>query len=213
MLHLKFLAAQIGRMLVVYGGWGLFVISFLDASFVPFPVFNDLALIVLASRHPSRAVFYALQSTAGSVLGAYVLYASARRGGEYLWRKSTPDAVTRAKQWVAKNDFVALFVASLLPPPAPLKVFVLAAGVLQMNALHFGIAMFVGRILRFGLDAFLGARYGPHAQAFLKQNLEWASLAAVVLVVGFTVVYRRWVRPRARMSAEKTSDSSSSGVK
>jgi len=165
--------------------------SFLDSSFVPFPVFNDLALILLASQHPSQAFFYALQSTVGSVLGAYVLYGLARRGAQFLWRKSTPSAVARAQRWLARNDFVTLLVACLLPPPAPLKVFVLTAGVLRMNAVHFGAAMLVGRILRFGTDAWLGARYGAQAEAYLKQNLGLASLVAVVVVLGVTLLFRR----------------------
>ena len=68
-------------MLALYGGGGLFVMSFLDSSFVPFPGINDLALIVLASKHPARAPFYALLSTLGSLLGCYVIYGIARGGG------------------------------------------------------------------------------------------------------------------------------------
>jgi len=191
-IHL--LATKLGHILAVYGVWGLFSISFLDSSFVPLPVFNDLALILLASQHPSRAPIYALGSTAGSVLGCYVLFAISRRGGKYLWRKATPRAVARAERWLGRNDFVALLVASLLPPPAPLKIFVLTAGVLQVNSLHFIAAMLVGRGLRFAADAWLGARYGAQAEAYLKANLGWVSITAVALVLGVTLVYRAWRR-------------------
>ena len=194
-------ATKLGHILAVYGVWGLFSISFLDSSFVPLPVFNDLALILLASQHPSRAPFYALGSTAGSVLGCYVLFVLSRRGGKYLWRKATPRAVARAARWLERNDFVALLVASLLPPPAPMKVFVLTAGILQVNSLHFVAAMLVGRGLRFAADAWLGARYGAQAEAYLKANLVWASLTAVALVVGVTVVYRAWRRWQSRRGA------------
>ena len=190
-------ATKLGHILAVYGVWGLFSISFLDSSFVPLPVFNDLALILLASQHPSRAPFYALGSTAGSVLGCYLLYALSRRGGKYLWRKATPRAVARADRWLERNDFVALLVASLLPPPAPLKVFVLTAGILQVNSLNFVAAMLIGRGLRFAADAWLGARYGAQAEAYLKANLAWASTAAVALVVGVTLAYRAWKRRQA----------------
>lgn len=194
-------ATKLGHILVVYGAWGLFSISFLDSSFVPFPFFNDLALIILASQHPNRAPLYALASTAGSLLGCYVLYALSRRGGKHLWRKATPSSIARAKHWLEQNDFVSLLVASLLPPPAPLKVFVLTAGVLQVNPLHFAAAMLVGRGLRFAADAWLGARYGAQAEAYLKANLGWASLTAVVLVVALTLVYRAWKRRQARIGS------------
>lgn len=175
--------------------------SFLDSSFIPFPVVNDLALILLASRRPSRALFYALQSTLGSVLGAYLLYGIARSGGQLLWRKSKPRAVACAERWLHRNDFVALLVACLLPPPAPLKVFVLTAGILRVNAVHFGAALLVGRSLRFGADAWLGARYGARAEAYLKQDLGWASLVAAGLVVGLTLLWRRWAGRKASLGA------------
>jgi membrane protein YqaA with SNARE-associated domain len=193
----KSLAIELGGVLARYGGWGLFAMSFLDSSFVPFPLFNDLALILLAGQHPGRAFFYAVQSTAGSVLGTYLIYGLARGGARFLWRRSTPRAVARAERWLKVNDFVALFVASLLPPPAPMKVFVLAAGLLRVNALHFGVAMLVGRGLRFGADAWLGAWYGARAEAYLRRNAGWASLVAAILVVCGALAYRWWAQRRA----------------
>jgi len=198
MSYLKSLAAKLGHVLVPYGAWGVFSISFLDSSFLSFPVFNDVAVILLATRRPSHAAFYALAGTAGSVLGCYVLYGVSRRGGSYLRRKATPRAVERAERWLKRNDFVALLVASLLPPPMPMKVFILTAGVLQVNPAHFGLAMLVGRGLRFGADAWLGVRYGPQAETYLRQNLGRASAAVAVLVVGATLVYRAWSRRRGR---------------
>ena len=197
MPFLKSLSAKLGPVLAVYGGWGIFLMSFLDSSFVPFPLLNDLAIIVLAAKHPGRAPLYALQSTVGSVLGCYLLYGIARGGGRYLRRKSMPAAIARAERWLGRNDFVALLVACLLPPPAPLKVFVITAGVLRVDAVHFGAALLVGRSLRFAADAWLGARYGAHAEAYLRQNFVWASLAAVVLVVCLTLIYRRIKRRSA----------------
>jgi membrane protein YqaA with SNARE-associated domain len=188
---LKSLSLKLGQVLVLYGGWGLFVISFLDSSFVPFPVFNDLALMLLASRHPNRAFIYAAQSATGSMLGSYVIYFLARGGGRYLWRKSTPALIARTKRWLERNDFVTVLVACLLPPPAPFKACVLTAGILRVNLLRFGAALLLGRCLRFGVEAWLGAHYGPQAETYLKQNIVWASLLAVALVIVVTLVYRR----------------------
>jgi membrane protein DedA with SNARE-associated domain len=80
----------------------------------------------------------------------------------------------------------------LLPPPAPLKVFVFAAGALRMNALRFGAALLVGRSLRFAVEAWLGARYGGRAEAYLKKNLTWASLVTILIVIGLTLLSRWW---------------------
>jgi membrane protein YqaA with SNARE-associated domain len=186
----KSLYSRLGHLLALYGG-GLFVLSFLDSSFIPFPGINDLALIVLAGQHPARAPFYALLSTVGSLLGCYVMYGVARAGGS-SWGQSESTKVHRARRWLERNDFVTMLVAALLPPPAPLKIFVIAAGALRMNALRFGVALLVGRSLRFMVEAWLGAHYGAEAEAYLKKNLTWTSLVAILLVIGLTFLFRWW---------------------
>ncbi len=190
---LKSLSAKLGHVLVLYGGWGLFAMSFLDSSLIPFPVVNDLALIVMASKRPALWPLYALASTLGSVCGAYVLYGVARGGGKFFFRKTTPQAVARAQHWLERNDFLAVLVASILPPPAPYKAFVLTAGLLRVNALNFGLALLVGRGLRFGAESWLGARYGLQAEEYLRHNLGWASLAAVIVIVGLALL-QRWLK-------------------
>jgi membrane protein YqaA with SNARE-associated domain len=195
---LKSLSAKLGHILVLYGGWGLFGMSFLDSSFIPFPVVNDLALILMASRRPALWPLYALASTLGSICGAYVLYGIARGGGKFLWRKTTPAAVTNAQGWLKRNDFVAILVAALLPPPAPLKVFILTAGVLRVNAVRFGLALLAARGLRFGAEAWLGARYGVQAQDYLRHNMGWASFAVVVIIVGLALLQRWWTKAGTR---------------
>jgi len=93
---------------------------------------------------------------------------------------------------------VAVLVASILPPPAPYKVFVLTAGLLRVNALNFGLALLVGRGLRFAADAWLGARYGLQAEDYLRHNLGWASLAAVIVIVGLALLQRWWTKSGKR---------------
>jgi membrane protein YqaA with SNARE-associated domain len=189
----KSLSAKLGHVLVLYGAWGLFAMSFLDSSLIPFPVVNDVALIMMASRRPAWWPFYALATTLGSVCGAYLLYGIARGGGKYFWRKTTPQSVSRAQHWLARHDFVAILVASLLPPPAPLKVFLLTAGMLRVNAVTFGLALLVGRGLRFGAEAWLGARYGVQAEDYIRHNLGWTSLAVIGLIIGLALL-RRYAR-------------------
>jgi membrane protein YqaA with SNARE-associated domain len=187
----KSLSSRLGHVLALYGG-GLFIVSFLDSSFIPFPGINDLALIVLASQYPARAPFYTLMSTVGSLLGCYFMYGIARGGGRLAGGRSASTKGYRARRWLERNDFVAMLVASLLPPPAPLKVFVIGAGALRMHALRFGTALLVGRSLRFAAEAWLGTHYGAHAEAYLKKNLTWASLVTILIVLGLTFLSRWW---------------------
>ena len=189
---LKSLSAKLGHVLVLYGGWGLFAMSFLDSSLIPFPVVNDLALIVMASKRPAWWPLYALASTLGSVGGAYLLYGIARGGGKFFFRKTTPHAMTHAQRWLERNDFVAFWWRRYCLRRRPMKVFVLTAGVLRVNAVNFGLALLVGRGLRFGAEAWLGARYGVQAEDYMRHNLGWASLAAVIVIVGLALLQRWW---------------------
>ena len=188
---LKSVSLKLGHILVLYGGWGLFAMSFLDSSLIPFPVVNDLALMMMAVNRPALWPIYALASTLGSVCGAYVLYGIARGGGKFFFRKTTPQSITNAHRWLERNEFVSILVASILPPPAPLKVFILTAGMLRVDALYFGLAMLAGRGLRFGAEAWLGAKYGVQAQDLVRHNLGWASLVAVMVIVGLALVQRQ----------------------
>ncbi len=191
MAFLKSLAAKLSQFLSLYGGWGLFGVSFLDSSLVPLPAVNDLLLLHLSSQYPERAVFYALGATLGSVAGSYVLYGLARGGSRLAGRSSSSPAFGRARLWLRRNDFASILVISILPPPSPFKICLLAAGALRVNAVRFGLALLVGRGLRFGAEAFLGARFGAQAEAYLQANLTWVSLLVALLVVLWIIVYRR----------------------
>lgn len=208
MSFLKSLFTKLAQVLALYGGWGLLGISFLDSSFVALPSANDLLLIHLSSQHPKRALLYALASTVGSVLGAYVIYGLARGGAKFLWRRPSSEAMSRAHQWLERNAFVSILVMSLLPPPAPFKAFLVAAGALRVNAARFGVALLVGRGLRFTSEALLGARYGAPAEAYLKEHFVWASLVAVGLVVAVTILHRRLARRPAQVSPTEAPRSS-----
>jgi membrane protein YqaA with SNARE-associated domain len=195
---LKSLSAKLGHFLLLYGGWGLFAMSFLDSSLVPFPGVNDLALILMASQRPVRWPLYALASTLGSVCGSYLLYGAARGGRKFFGRKVTSQEMSRARRWLERNEFAAILVATILPPPAPLKVFILTAGALRVNAVRFGLAFLLGRGLRFAADGWLGARYGATAEVYLRHNLRWTSLALIVLIAGLVLVQRWWTKARKR---------------
>jgi membrane protein YqaA with SNARE-associated domain len=197
LLLLKSLSLKLGHVLALYGGVGLFALSFLDSSFVPFPGINDLALIVLASQHQARAPFYALMSTVGSLLGCYVIYGIARGAEKLTERRSPSTKGSSARRWLERNDYVAMLVMCLLPPPAPLKIFVITAGALRMNALHFGVALLLGRSLRFAAEAWLGARYGAQGEAYLRKRLGWVSLVTILIVIGWTLLSRWWKGRRA----------------
>ena len=69
------------------GGPGLFVVAFLDSSFISLPQINDLLVVLMVVRNKALMPYYAAMATAGSVAGCYVLYLIAERGGEAFLAK------------------------------------------------------------------------------------------------------------------------------
>ena len=82
------------------GGPGLFVVAFLDSSFLSLPEINDLLVVLLVIQHKERMAYYALMATAGSIVGCLVLYSIGRGGGR---RFSDADLVARvySGRWVS----------------------------------------------------------------------------------------------------------------
>src|SRR5258707_2899323 len=80
------------------GAPGMFVVAFLDSSFLSFPEINDILLITSSHIHPGRAWLYALTTTLGSVVGCLVMWELGRRGGEaFLAKKFGAGQVQRVE--------------------------------------------------------------------------------------------------------------------
>jgi membrane protein YqaA with SNARE-associated domain len=172
------------------GGPGLFLIAFLDSSFLSFPEVVDVLIVWLTVQHPARMPYYALLSTLGSVAGCTVLFLIARRGGEAFLRRRVHAAhVDRAMRLARKYGLFSVLVPSLLPPPAPFKIFVLAAGIARVRVVDFVLAVSVGRGLRYFGEGLLAVWYGEAAVAFIRENTRAASLWMLVVVIVLGLVW------------------------
>jgi membrane protein YqaA with SNARE-associated domain len=149
------------------GGLGLFLIAFLDSSVLTFPVINDLLLIDLSVRYPARMPYYAAMATLGSVAGCVLLYYIARKGGEAMFRKQAGPRAEKIRLWIKNNGFISIIATALLPPPTPFKVFVIAAGALEMPLRTFVLGLLVARGIRFFGEGFLAVKYGNQAGPYL----------------------------------------------
>jgi len=159
------------------GGLGLFVIAFLDSSVLTFPVINDLLLINLSIHFPARMPYYAAMATLGSVGGCLLLYYIARKGGEAMFHKRAGPRAHRIHAWISRYGFISILVTALLPPPTPFKVFVIAAGALEMPVWTFILGLLAARAIRFYGEGFLAIRYGDNAGQFLvTHKLEVAGI-------------------------------------
>ncbi len=189
---LNSLKGKVGAFAAALGAPGLFLISFLDSSFVPFPIINDGLLIEFSIKQPSRMPVYVLMAIVGSVLGCVVLYFVARKGGEAVFHRKAGKHAGRIQHWVENNGFGGMLLAALLPPPTPFKFFVLAAGVFEVPLLTFAAAITLARIIRYSLMGYLAVRYGNEARPFMQRH--WLAIGVgFILFAGISYAASRLI--------------------
>ena len=178
------------------GGPGLFVVAFLDSSFISLPQINDLLVVLMVVRNKPLMPYYALMATAGSVAGCYVLYLIAERGGEaFLARRLKRGHVDRILALYRKRGVLALMVPALLPPPSPFKLFVLLAGVAEVRPLAFVTSIAIARGLRYLVIGTLAVWYGDYALDMLQEHGREAALWVAVFIVAAGIAW--WLLRRS----------------
>jgi membrane protein YqaA with SNARE-associated domain len=185
---------------LAWGGPGLFLIGFLDSSFLSFPEVNDLLIVWMVTQHKHRLLYYTFMATAGSVLGCLTLYYIARKGGEAFLRRRFHDRhIDRGLRLFQKYGLLMVIVPALLPPPAPFKIFVLLAGVAAIPVWQFVTAITIARGIRYGGEGLLAVMYGDQANAFLRDHAKEAGLwlAGIALVLGLI-----WVLVKQRRAGQ-----------
>ena len=181
------------------GAPGLFVVAFLDSSFLSLPEINDLLLVLMVTRQKSRMVLYATSATLGSIAGCLILYYIGRRGGDALVRKRfASDRVDRALAVVRRYGVMSVLIPSLLPPPAPFKIFVLLAGVAGISVSRFATAIAIGRGLRYFGEGLLAVRYGDQAVAYMEQNAGTVTVVLAGMLLAGVVGYVLWSKAKGR---------------
>jgi membrane protein YqaA with SNARE-associated domain len=172
------------------GAPGLFILAFLDSSFLALPEVVDVLIVWMVIEHPARWLWYGGMATAGSVGGCYVLYALARRGGEAFLRKRLREHhIESGMRLFNRYGVLSLVVPSLLPPPVPFKPFVLLAGVAGMSRVRFLTAVTAGRGFRYIGEALLAVLYGRAAIGYIHDNMARVSIWAAIIVAAGAIVY------------------------
>ena len=167
-----------------------------DNSVIPLTGSMDVLTIWLAARHREPWPYYALMATLGAVIGGYITYSLARKGGkETMERKLSKRRAAQFSKAFARWGFGAVAIPALLPPPFPFVPFLLAAGAMQYSRKKFLAALTLGRGLRYTVAAGLGYVYGRHILRFFSQYYKPAmailiALAIIGAVLSF-VQYRR----------------------
>ncbi len=187
---------KFGVFVAAFGGPGLFVLCLLDSTFVPLPSSADALLIFLSMTNPHWMLLYVLLAVLGSTIGCVILYYISRRAGSRALARFSPEKQKRVKDWIDKYDVLSVLVACLLPPPFPLKLFVVTTGVLRLSVVRFTVAIAAGRAFRYLLLGYLAAHYGEQAKTILSKYYPWVGLSLAILIIGFFVARSLLRRPR-----------------
>jgi membrane protein YqaA with SNARE-associated domain len=176
-------ARSLRRWIFHLGGLGFIPLGLLDNSVIPLPGSMDVLTIVLSARKQEFWLYYALMATIGSVIGGYVTYRLARKGGkETLERKFTARTLEKVYKIFGRWGFGAIAIAALLPPPVPMVPFLFAAGAMQYSVGKFLVALAVGRVVRYSFLAFLAAHYGRQVLTVMSQLGHPVLITVIALV-------------------------------
>jgi membrane protein YqaA with SNARE-associated domain len=198
-LSTKYRALLLG-ILKPLGFWGVGAVAVLDSSSIPVPM--DLIVAGYAWSDAHRFYLYVLMASIGSAIGGLVPYWIGRAGGEiFLMKRIDRDRYEKMRDRFEKQEFLALMIPSMMPPPTPWKMFVFAAGVFEMRTLSFMVAVFAGRVVRFTVVSLLTIKYGPQIVHDVTEVMHQHMLAVlvclgIVLVVLAVVALRKGMGKR-----------------
>jgi len=181
------------------GIFGLFLLSALDSSFLVLPFSNDILLIALVSRAGDSVkwIAYVLASALGSIVGVWVVDVVMRKAGEKgLERFLNPEKIDKFKKKIEDKAEMSVFVATVLPPPFPFTPVIMTASALQIPRRNLFATVFVGRLVRFTIEALLALYFGRKLVRFLRSDVVTYVVYGVIVlgVVLSTLSLITWLR-------------------
>lgn len=185
------------------GGPGLVLLGVVDNSVVPLTGSMDVLCIWLAARHHQPWPYYAAMATLGALVGGYITYALAHKGGQEamehrLSKKKADQIASKFERW----GFFAVAIPALLPPPFPFVPFLVVAGAAQYPRKQFLGSLALGRAVRYCIEAFLGFHYGRSILHFFGQYYKPAlGILIGLAVLGSVLTLIQYLRYRRHHSA------------
>lgn len=183
-----------------FGGPGLILVGLIDNSFVPIPGGMDVATILLTSSRPEWWWYYGAMATVGAVIGGFLTFRLARKGGkETLEKKIGKQRAEKVYKKFEEHGFSTVVIGSMIPPPFPIVPVLMAPGVMKYPTRKFLAALTIGRGIRFMAVAFISHLYGKLLLSFIgkyKGPATWFLVSLAVLGGIGALVYFKWYRPK-----------------
>jgi len=177
------------------GAWGIGALAVIDSAAIPVPI--DALLIDYVAHDHARFLLYCFMAAVGSAVGSLLPYYLGRAGGElFLLKRINRQRYEQMRDRFEKQEFLAIMVPAMMPPPMPVKLFEFAAGVFEMKALWFFSAILVGKFVRFLIWAIITITYGPAILGTIRRTIHahllWVlGLSGIVLILLLVYVVRK----------------------
>jgi len=176
------------------GGLGLFILAFIESSFFPVP--PDILLVILALGDVSRAFWFALIATLGSVFGGIFGYGIGYFFGEVVLRRFVKEKnLKKVHDLFSKYEASAVLVAAVAP--VPYKLITIGAGVFYINFWKFVLYSIIGRGFRYFFIAALIFFIGERLLVILESGVfDWIALGIVIVFLILGYVYLKIKKKR-----------------
>lgn len=177
------------------GAPGLYLVAFLDSSFLSLPEITDILVVWMVTRSHERMILYVAAATLGSLTGCLIMYFVGRKGGEALLRKKFHTAtVDRAMAAFERWGVLVVLIPAILPPPAPFKIFVLLSGVAGISLGKFVTAIAIGRGARYLTLGILAIQYGERAMAYMEEHGVAVAATVIGVLLAGLAGYLIWTK-------------------
>jgi len=187
--------------LLKWGIWGVGAVAVLDSSSIPVPMDAILALYIWNDKR--HFWLYCLVAAVGSAIGGLLPYGLGRAGGElFLLKRVDRAKFEKLRDRFQRQEFLAVMIPSMMPPPAPWKVFIFASGVFEMRVPNFLLAVLTGRLVRWLILSLLVLKLGPGAVDLVAHH----ALSGVLIVGAMAALGFAWWWMRKRRSGKLLAD-------
>lgn len=179
--------------------WFLCINSFIESIFWPIP--PDVMLAPMCLARPQRALYYALLTVVSSVLGAicgyylgYFIYDPYI--ADFIAWLNYQEAMATVRNWfIMEYGVLMIFIGAFTP--IPYKVIAVTAGVVaaesvastgsagMLTIFNFVAVSFVGRGLRFFLEAGIIMYGGEKMERAIRKYIDYIGWACVILVIAY----------------------------
>jgi membrane protein YqaA with SNARE-associated domain len=171
------------------GVWGLGGLAFIDSGLFPLPTTMDGVVIGYVANDHSKFLLYVLMASAASAIGSLIPYYVGRAGGElFLLKRINRARYEGLRDRFERQEFMAIMIPAMCPPPMPIKLFEFAAGVFEMKPLLFATAIFSGKFVQFMVCALITIFYGPEI-AHAGRHMLHEHPGVLMGIVGVAVVW------------------------